>query len=284
MGFQSNKMNNSRESVRFKSLLDSDQQSQERLESWFAGTLIRINKNEIANDKRYFFRLANYHNQITQEETGFDQRFKANNTIALRLAEFYPLKWLNEISNAFRDTKTNKIGLRYGEDRIYAYLAYIDLLLIFRGMTILDSTLAEISRSLGVTLTRNKLRTYRLKLLRIYPALKQKWLTLRAQIPAKILLATVIHIMNNELAYPTCSHKEIFQIKHKALEYGQRLSNMERVKRMKSYEMWCRAICLKAFRDVFPHCSTEIFPSLTPSTFAVVENKRWQLDKLLISI
>ena len=274
MGFQSNKTNNLRETTDYKS--SSDQQSQERCESWFDGTLMQTERKTGSQ----FCRLARRHNQITHEETGFNLRFRTNNAIAMRLAEFYPLKWLNEISDVFRNTKPIKIGLRYNEDRIYAYLAYIDLLLIFRGLTILDSTLTEISKSLGVKLSRQKLRTYRLKLLRIYPDLKRKWLILRVHTPAKILLASAIQIMNNELVFPTSSHEEIFRIKQKALEYTKRLANMERIKHMKCPEVWARALCLKAFRELYPCCSSEIFRSLNLSSFALVENKRWQLDKL----
>jgi hypothetical protein len=275
MGFRSNKINDSREIVDSKPF--PDQQSQERLESWFDGTLMQMERKTGSQ----FYRLARRHNQITQEETGFNLRFQANNTIAMRLAEFYPLKWLNEISNVFRNTKPSKIGLRYSEDRIYAYLAYIDLLLIFRDLTILDSTLVEISESLGVKLSRQKLRTYRLKLLRVYPNLKKKWLALRAQTPAKTLIASVIRVMNDEIVFPMCSQEEIFSIKQKALEYTKRLANMERIKYMKCPESWARALCLKAYREFFPSCSVEIFLSLDDCSFSGLENKRWQLDNLL---
>jgi hypothetical protein len=274
MGFQSNEIEDTQESVDYRTF--SDQQSQERWESWFEGTLMRMDK-KAGSD---FYRLVRHHNQITREETGFNLRFRANNAIARRLAEFYPLKWLNEISNVLRSTKPSKIVLRYNEDRIYAYLAYIDLLLIFRGLTILDSTLVEISESLGIELSRQKIRTYRLKLLRIYPDLKQKWLTLRAHTPAKTLLASVIRIMNNELFFPTSSHKEIFSIKQKTLEYAKRLTDMERIRHMKCPESWAYALCLKAYREFYPKCSKEIFRSLNSCSFDTLENKRWQLDKL----
>jgi hypothetical protein len=233
---------------------------------------------------RHFYRLAHRHNQITQEETGFNQRFKAYNSIALRLAEFFPLKWLNEISNIFRETDPTKIGLRYEEDRIYAYLAYIDILLIFRGETLRDSTIKEISQSLGVELKKNVIRSYRLKLLRTYPKLKQKWLAIRRQTPAKVLFATVIYIMNNDLNFPHCSSDIIFQVKHRALDHTKRLIKHRCIKHIKKPETWARALCLMAINDFFPNArASEIFPHISLKLAYSLANRSWKIEHLLFT-
>lgn len=262
----------------------SDIQTHERPECWFAGTIMGVNGRNGSEGyfDRYFYRLAHRHNQITQEETGFNQRFKANNSIALRLAEFFPLKWLNEISNIFRETDPSKIGLRYEEGLIYAYLAYIDLLLIFRGETIRDSTLEEISQSLGVELKKDIIRSYRLKLLRIFPELKQKWLTIRRQTPSKVLFATVIYIMNNELVFPDCSSEIIFQIKHRALEHTKQLIQHRCIKHIKKPETWARALCLLAINDFFPSArASEVFPHISIKLAYSLSNRSWKIEQLL---
>ena len=201
-----------------------------------------------------------------------------------RLAEFFPIKWLNEITNIFRETDPTKIGLRYEEDRIYAYLAYIDILLIFRGETLRDSTILEISRSLGVELNKNVIRSYRLKLLRTYPKLKQKWLTIRRQTPAKVLFATVIYILNNELSFPSCSSELIFQIKHRALEHTKRLIKHRCIKHIKKPETWARALCLMAINDFFPTArASEIFPHISLKLAYSLANRSWKIEHLLLT-
>ncbi|MHA2325571.1 MAG: hypothetical protein ACXACB_09225 [Promethearchaeota archaeon] len=251
--------------------------SQEQEETWFTGTLMRSDPTA----EKYYYRLSKFHNSITYEETGFNQRFRYNNSVAIRLSEFFPRKWLNEISNTFRITPGEQLGVRCEEDRYSLYLAFIDILLIFRGLTLLDSTLDEINKSLGLNITKNKLRTIRLRLLTLYPSIKQKWCHLRSRTPAKILISTLIKVLNQEFKFDTDSEEDIYKIKHKALEYGYCLSRMKRITRMKRPETWARALCVKACRDTLNRCSSENFPNLTTKDYEVVENKRWQLDKLL---
>ncbi len=254
-----------------------EKQDESRENSWFLGTLIQLDRRVPS----HFYRLKNTHNSITHEETGCDNRFQINNDIASRLAEFFPLKWLDMITNSFKNIKPKELGLRLQEDRLYAYLAYIDLVLTFRGLSLLDSTLQEISNALGVDLNKQKLRTWRLRLLKIYPKMRNKWRKIRSETPARVLLSTLIRIMNTEINYEGYSDEEIFDIKHRALKYGQLFAAMDRVARIKRLETWVRAICIKSIRDNHISYTCQIFPSITSKEFDVLENKRWQLDKML---
>ncbi|MHA1994789.1 MAG: hypothetical protein ACW97Z_09630 [Candidatus Hodarchaeales archaeon] len=271
------KHNNQGDNSHFEMFDKSREATQEREASWFLGSLIQFN-NRVPS---HFYRMRNIHNCITHEETGCDNRFHANDNIASRLVEFFPLKWLDNITNTFKNTKANELGVRQDEDRLYAYLAYIDLLLMFRGLILLDSTLEEINNTLDMKLTKHKLRTWRLNLLKIYPDLRKKWRSVRAKSPSRALLSTTIRVMNTEMNFDSYSQREIFDIKHQTLQYAQQFAVMERVTRIKRMETWVRALCLKAIRDSDITYTNQIFPSLSLKEFDVLENKRWQLDKIL---
>ena len=257
----------------------SDGESKEYENLWFSGTLMRGDPYH----RKYFYRLAHLHNRIVAQETGNDNRFSANTEISRRLAEFFPLKWLIEITTIFRDTSPSKLTFRYHEDRVVAYLAYIELILVFRGLTLLDSTLEEISHNLSLEISKDQIRSMKMKLLNIYPKLKKKYIKISPITPSKVLFGTVIRVMNKEVNFDTCTREEVFEIKHKSLDYCQLLCKTNnRVRRIKRPETWARAICLKAFRDTaVSNCSCMTFPELSSEEFKVIENKRWQLDKLL---
>ncbi len=57
---------------------------------------------------------------------------------------------------------------------------------------------------------------------------------------------------------------------------------MDRITRMKRPETWARAVGIKACKDILNHCSSDFFPALSFKAFEIIENKRWQLDKILI--
>lgn len=267
-------------SPQFDTEKSSDSESKEYENLWFTGTLMRTNPSH----SKYFYRLAHIHNRIVAQETGNDSRFNANTEISRRLAEFFPLKWLNEITVIFRDTDPSKLTFKYKANRVLAYLAYIDLILVFRGLTLLDSTLEEIRQSLSLQrkeISKDQIRSMKMKLLNIYPELKERYIKISSLNPRKVMFGTVIRVMNNEVCFNMCTREEIFEIKHKSLDYCKLLSNTDRVRRIKRPETWARAICLKAFRDTMSNYSCMIFPDLSTDEFKVIENKRWQLDKLL---
>ena len=274
MGFP---YNNRNDKASFEIQKGFQRETQEREDSWFLGSLIQIHDRVPST----FYRLRNVHNCITHEETGCDNRFRTNSMIASRLSEFFPIKWLDSITTTFKNTEAKELGVRQDEDRLYAYLAYIDLLLVFRGLILLDSTLEEINTSLNVKLTKHKLRTWRLNLLKIYPDLRNKWRNTRAKTPARAFLSTLLRVINTEIHFGNFSERDIFDIKHLALYYAHEFTEMDRVTRIKRMETWVRAICLKSIRDNNIKYTCQLFPKLTDKEFDVIENKRWRLDKIL---
>ncbi|MFX0170708.1 MAG: hypothetical protein ACFE9L_02180 [Candidatus Hodarchaeota archaeon] len=260
--------------------LDSGQEYQvteEQEENWFLGSLMNMRGVCYKDYKR----LAILHNRITHEETKFDDRFQSNRRIAAKLVEFFPLKWLTEITSVFQRIEAKQLGIKTYKDRVASYLSYIELYLTFRRLTLYDSTLAEINKSLEVNITKNEVRSWKLKLLRIIPGLKEEWIKIRYQSHQAIIVSTVVQIMNLELNLDKCSKEIIFHIKQEVIRLARIFAKTSRAKHIKKPEMWARAICLKALREIVPNYAFNPFPDLPVNLQKVIENKRWQLDQIL---
>ncbi|MFX0150023.1 MAG: hypothetical protein ACFFAJ_04525, partial [Candidatus Hodarchaeota archaeon] len=234
--------------------LDSEQEysvTEEQEENWFLGSLINIRGAYYKDYKR----LATLHNRITHEETKFDDRFQSNRLIAAKLVEFFPLKWLTEITLVFQRIEARQLGIKTYKDRVASYLSYIELYLTFRRLTLHDSTLAEINKSLEVSITKSEVRSWKLKLLRIIPGLKEEWIRVRYQSHQAVIISTVVQIMNLELNLDKCSKEIIFKIKQEVIRFARVFAKTSRAKHIKKPEMWARAICLKALRTIVPNYS-----------------------------
>ncbi|MFX0087115.1 MAG: hypothetical protein ACFFAU_15810, partial [Candidatus Hodarchaeota archaeon] len=138
-----------RHSLEMKQPSIDEYSSDEQFDIWFIGSLMRSKKKE-----RKYERITLLHNRIKHEETKFDESYKANNRIAALLSEFFPKRWLLEITAIFRRIDSKKLGIKSEEDRICSYLGYIELYLAFRGLTLLNSTLQEINARLSTHLTK----------------------------------------------------------------------------------------------------------------------------------
>lgn len=180
------------------------------------------------------------------EETKTDDRSQANRLLTTQLGEFFPLKWLVEITGIFQQIK--ELGVKTYTDRVAAYLGYIEVCLTFRGLVLLNSTLVEITKSLGVKITKPEVRCWRVKLLRSIPRLKAKWVQIRTQTHQTALVSTVIQVMNQEFTLTKYTQEEIFQIKQEVLRLAQKYAVL--AKHIKKPEEWARAICLKALHTL----------------------------------
>lgn len=256
---------------------DDHRTSCEQYETWFLGSLMR--KRNISN--KDYDRMSILHNRITQEETNFDNCVQLNVRIASQLSEFFPFKWLLEITSIFRKRDITRLGIKTYEDRVRSYLGFIELYLTFRGLTLLDSTLAEINNYLDVNITKNDVRTWKLKLLRIIPELQEQWIKIRAKTHQTAIISTVVQVMNHELVLINCTNEEIFQVKQKALVFARKFIATKKSRYVKKPEIWARAICTKALYESLPDHACLAFPQLPPNTQKVIENKRWQLNQLI---
>lgn len=253
------------------------QTSQEQIDTWFLGSLLCVN-----SPQKEFHRLSTLHNRITHEETKFDDRLQANMRVASQLAEFFPFKWLLEITSVFRKTEYTFLGIKSLKDRICSYLGFIELYLTFRGLTLLDSTLEEINNFFDISLTKTEVRSWKLKLLRIYPKLRKQWTKIRAQTHTSAFFSTVVQVMNKEMRLDDIySKEEIFLIKQACLRITKKFISTQKARFIKKPEVWARAICVKAVREVLPDQSSFPFPHLPNKTQKVIENKRWQLDQVI---
>ncbi|MFX1507345.1 MAG: hypothetical protein ACFFDC_14780 [Promethearchaeota archaeon] len=253
------------------------QTSQEQIDTWFLGSLLNVN-----SPQKEFHRLSTLHNRITHEETKFDDRLQSNMRVASQLAEFFPFRWLLEITAFFRKTESTSLGIKSLKDRICSYLGFIELYLTFRGLTLLDSTLEEINSFFDIVNTKNDVRSWKLKLLRTYPKLRKQWIQIRAQTHQSALVSTVVRVMNKEMELDdSFSEEKIFLTKQACLRIAREFVSTEKARFIKKPEVWARAICVKAVREVLPDQSPFPFPHLTIKTQKVIENKRWQLDQVI---
>ncbi len=257
--------------------IESNLKSNEQQEIWFLGSLIR---NKPINST-LFNRLSILHNRITHTETNFDEKYKSNKRIASQLTQFFPSRWLLEITANLRKLNSSKLFVKSYEERVSLYLGFIELYLNFRGLTILSSTLEEINFSLGLSITKNEIRGWKIKLLRINPDVKEQWIRIRAKKHKSTILSTVLRIMNYEMSFNNCTKQEIFNIKQKAIMIARKYSSTPNAKYVKKPEVWGRAICVKAVRETIKEIRHNLFPDLSEKSIKVIENKRWQLDQLL---
>ncbi|MHA1966425.1 MAG: hypothetical protein ACW964_01360 [Candidatus Hodarchaeales archaeon] len=251
--------------------------SDEQTDTWFLGSIM-LRKRDF---KKKYKRISLLHNRITHEHTNFDERYQANNRIASQLSEFFPKRWLLEITATFKKLSSKEIGLTSEYDRICSYLGFIELYLTFRGLTLLESTIDEINKSLYTNLSKNDIRKWKIKLLRIIPELRANWKKIRAPTHQTAIISSVVQIMNQELSLTNCSQQEIFEIKQSALTIARIFALKPKAKFIKNIETWARAICIKALQECKPKYPCLAFPRLSQKTLKVIENKRWQLDKLL---
>ncbi len=66
-----------------------------------------------------------------------------------------------------------------------------------------------------------------------------------------------------------------------SLENARKFAINPKARHVKNVEVWAYAICLKALKDCCPKYSCYAFPNHSLKVQKVIENKRWQLDKLL---
>lgn len=266
------------------SKLDDSYLTEEQEPTWFAGTLMYgIKPFKDSPVSINFIRLATLHNKITSDDTNYTERFEANTILASQLSEFFPFKWLLEITAVFRKIPHTRLTIKTYRDRVCSYLGYIELYLTFRGLTLLDSTLIEINESLRVKkhIKMREVRNWKLRIIRVTPELKERWIKIRARAHQDVILSAVVKVMNTELAVIFCSKKEIFQVKQKCLGITKEFSSSPKSKHVKNHEVWARAICAKAVRSILPAYPSIPFPHLPKKTLKVIENKRWQLDQII---
>jgi len=276
LGFMKSPTNCIDRSFELKQSSNDSKISCEQYDTWFLGSLMRVK-----SPQRDFSRLSSLHNRITHEETNFDERIQVNWRVASQLSEFFPRKWLIEITAQFRKLDATNLGIKTYEDRVCSYLGYIELYLTFRGLTLLDSTLVEINDFLGINLTKNDVRSWKLKLLRITPGLQEQWIIIRAKTHQSAIMSTVVQVMNRELVLTNCTKEEVFKVKQSALLLARKFIATKKARHIKKPEVWAHAICSKALLETLPCYPSVAFPHLSHKTQKVIENKRWQLDQLI---
>ncbi len=233
----------------------------------------------LKNNENFPSRIALLHNQITHQETHFDRRFKENSRVSSLLCRFFPKLWLNEITICYRDSDIN-LGVRSFQNRINSYLGFIEVYLNFLGLTILESVINAINHDFGLHVDKPKIIKWKLKILSSIPELRKKYQIMQQNIQESSFIVICVKTMNEELNLTHYSQLEKFHIKQRVLLLARDFISRRKTRFLKKPEIWSKAICLKAVRDTFPDLPSNLFPHLSKNRLKMVENKRWQLDRL----
>ncbi|MHA1975048.1 MAG: hypothetical protein ACTSW1_18805 [Candidatus Hodarchaeales archaeon] len=259
---------------------DDFNQNNQQEKYWFNGTV--FGPRQIKKPFKLPVRQIKLHNQITRENTEYSERFEKNKQLASLLSQFFPHKWLIEITKTFKENPGLNSNKRNLEDKLASYLGFIEIYLNFRNLTILESTIKEINTQLKVKLEKILIRHWKIKILRNFPELKNAYLKNFKKTHDSSFIGTVIKTMNEEMQLPSLTNDKIFQIKHRCLKIAKELIKLGKTGRMKNQEVWARAICIKAYKDLNPSNPTHnLFPELDSKIIKLTENKRWQLDTLI---
>ena len=243
----------------------------------FTGSILTVKL--LKNNVNFPSRVALLHNQITHEETHFDRRFKENSWVSSLLSRFFPKCWLNEITVCYRDSEIN-LGVRSFQNRISSYLGFIEVYLNFIGLTMLDSVIMEINQGFGLNINKQNIIKWKLKILSSIPELRKKYQIIQQNLQESSFIAICVKTMNEELVLAHCSQIEKFHIKQRVLILAREFISLGKIKFLKKPEIWIQAICIKAVRDTLPNHQHKLFPHLSKKQWKMVENKRWQLDRL----
>ena len=259
--------------------IDDESLSNEQEHFWFLGSLIPPSHrgNNVKSD---FQRQAKFHNQVTHKATKYGSKLIANLRIAGCLSEFFPHKWLIEICDKFRETDSNLLTFRSEADRVGAFLAFIDFYLAFRHLTLSEDAVNEINNKLTLDISIAEIRRWKARLLRSFPDLSTHWKNIRTNRPQLILISCTIKCMNHELNLIGCSKEDVLTFKQRVISLAKEFGSIPQNKHIKRPEVWARAICFQACRELQPELLSILFPESNSSN-SNIQHKCWQLRKAL---
>lgn len=258
--------------------------TQEQEQLWFLGSLIPQRDVRHANYPPHFHRLLQLHNRVTCRETQYTGRYQSNLRAANCLSAYFPQKWLLEICQHFRliqEQPSRSVQFRNEEDRMAAFLAFINFYLLFRQLTLPEPVLAEINHSFGYSITQDLIQAWKTRLLRMYPPLARYYRQVRVQCRQQTIITTTIQCMNHQLCLPEqLSVQAIFALKQRIIQLVRAFSQTSKATRIKYTHVWAQAICVQAFLDL----GLDIPPNLFHEAYCTLSNlhhKCWLLRQAL---
>lgn len=166
----------------------------------------------------------NSHNSTSSSNIdSFNTGFQIEEKISLKLMEYFPIKWINDINSTIKTLGYKRFGIKSDKDIICLFLGLIELYLNFRGLTILDSTLIEIKMSFKLDIREKSVKNWKMKLIRLVPGLREKWFDFKSNQFQSAIFSNIILILNKSLTEFT--QEELFHTKQRALSIARDLCN-----------------------------------------------------------
>jgi len=198
-----------------------------------------------------------------------------NNGFVQVISEYFP-------SNCFKGINSHVKNLGRDDERLLLYyLGHIEVYLNLRHLTIPEETLKEISKRLGLQIDKYLVLTYRGKILQLDPELRKLYSKNLGVNNGTVFMSTCRRIIAIEMQLNGLKSDDIFRIEHRCFELARELINKGKLNSIVDYDLWGRAICLRALKDIVPDYSHNIFPSLDADTLTMLESIRSNLDTFI---
>ncbi|MHA1228339.1 MAG: hypothetical protein ACTSPV_16520 [Candidatus Hodarchaeales archaeon] len=88
-------------------------------------------------------------------------------------------------------------------------------------------------------------------------------------------------IIAKEMRLNGLTDDDMFRIKHRCLELARELIDKGKLNTIADYDLWGRALCLRALKDIVTNYSHNIFPSLDAGALTILESIRSNLDTFI---
>jgi len=151
----------------------------------------------------------------------FDKGILIEGKISLKLMEYFPIKWINDINSTIKTLGSKRFGLKSVADIISLYLGFIELNLTLRGLTLSASTLTDIKSFFEIDITEKSVKIWKMKIIQIVPELKKNWFKFKSNQFQSAIFANIILILNRSLT--ECTQEELFHTKQRALSIARDL-------------------------------------------------------------
>jgi hypothetical protein len=190
----------------------------------------------------------NSHNSTSSSNINtFNTEFQIEGKISLKLMEYFPIKWVNDINSTIKALRYKRFGIKSDKDIIYLYLGFIELYLNFRGLALLDSTLIDIKLFFKLDIRENSVKNWKMKLIRLVPGLREKWFEFKSNQFQSAIFSNIIFILNKSLT--ECTQEELFHTKQKALSIARDLCNSTSSLYTRDPETLANEICFQAMNN-----------------------------------
>ncbi|MHA1974522.1 MAG: hypothetical protein ACTSW1_16100 [Candidatus Hodarchaeales archaeon] len=171
------------------------------------------------------------------------------------LSQFYPRDWLAEITSLLKACPKFDLIHDNNSDWFSLYLAFIELFLNFRGLSISTSTLQDIAMCSHVSISEYRISFWRLKILQSFPDFQRRLLLNFHDIFDALFIKILFKVLNEEFCCQNFSSKEVFLFRHYCLSLAKSFLALGLSSCLDDPVFWARTLCSKALMNLFPNIS-----------------------------